>query len=90
MTAAAGVTRTRRWPGRLAWALLGLAILELAVAVWVDQLLRQTGRPDLVFLTPSAFAPVLGAVSTAAVGRCWPVADLTIPWAGCCSPSASP
>jgi hypothetical protein len=68
VTAAAGVTRMRRWPGRLAWALLGVAILELAVAVWADQLLRQTGRPDLVILTPSAFPPVLGAVSTAAVG----------------------
>jgi hypothetical protein len=68
VTAAVGVTRTRRWPGRLAWALWALAILELAVAVWVDQLLRQASRPDLVFLTPTAFPPVLGAVSTAAVG----------------------
>jgi hypothetical protein len=58
----------RRWPAGLAWALWVLAILELAVAVWVDQLLRLTGRPDLVFLTPSAIPPVLGAVSTAAVG----------------------
>ena len=60
VTAAAGVTRTRRWPGRLAWALWALAVLELAVAVWVDQLLRQTGRPDLVFLTRRPSPPCSG------------------------------
>ena len=37
-------------------------------AVWLDQLLRQTGRPELVVLNPTAFAPVLGALSTATVG----------------------
>src|SRR4029450_8956657 len=30
--------------------------------------IRQTGRPELVVLDPTAFAPVLGAVSTATVG----------------------
>src|SRR5215207_977887 len=43
-------------------------ILGLVVLVWLDQLLRQTGRPELVVLNPTAFAPVLGAVSTATVG----------------------
>jgi hypothetical protein len=38
------------------------------VLVWLDQLLRRTGRPELVVLNPTAFAPVLGAVSTATVG----------------------
>jgi hypothetical protein len=27
-------------------------ILGLVVLVWLDQLLRQTGRPELVVLTP--------------------------------------
>jgi len=68
VTAAAGVTRTRWWPGRLAWMLWALAMLGLAVCVWLDQLLRQTGRPELAVLTPSAISPVLGAVIVATVG----------------------
>jgi hypothetical protein len=54
-----------RW---LAWGLWTLTILGLVVLVWLDQLLRRTGRPELVVLNPTAFAPVLGAVSTAMVG----------------------
>jgi hypothetical protein len=68
VTAAAGVTRTRWWPVRLAWMLWALAMLGLAVCVWLDQLLRQTGRPELAVLTPSAISPVLGAVIVATVG----------------------
>jgi hypothetical protein len=68
VTAAAGVTRTRWWPARLAWTLWVLAMLWLAVCVWLDQLLRQTGRPELAVLTPSAISPVLGAVIVATVG----------------------
>jgi hypothetical protein len=45
-----------------------LNLLGLVVLVWLDQLLRQTGRAELVVLKPTAFAPVLGAVSTATVG----------------------
>jgi hypothetical protein len=52
----------------LAWGLFTLTILGLVVLVWLDQLLRQTDRPELVVLNPTAFAPVLGAVSTATVG----------------------
>ena len=70
VTAAAGVTRTRWWPGRLAWTLWALAMLGLAVCVWLDQLLRQTGRPKLAVLNPSAISPVLGAVIVATVE--WP------------------
>jgi hypothetical protein len=55
----------RSW---LAWMLWALAIVGLGVTVWLDQLLRQTGRPELVVLVPSAIAPVLGTVSTATVG----------------------
>jgi hypothetical protein len=58
-----------RWrPTLLAWGLWTLTILGLVVLVWLDQLLRQTDRPELVVLNPTAFAPVLGAVSTATVG----------------------
>jgi hypothetical protein len=61
-------TRSRWRPTWLAWGLWTLAMLGLVVLVWLDQLLRQTGRPELVVLNPTAFAPVLGAVSTATVG----------------------
>ena len=47
------------------WA---LAVLGLVLVVWLDQLLRQTGRPELVVLVPSAVPPLLGTVSTATVG----------------------
>jgi hypothetical protein len=53
---------------RLAWTLWGLAMLGLALVVWFDQLVRRAGRPDLVVVTLDAVAPLLGAVSAAAVG----------------------
>jgi hypothetical protein len=62
------VARARWWLAGLAWALWALAMLGLAVLVWLDQLLRQTAQPELVVLTPTALAPVLGAVSVATVG----------------------
>ena len=68
VTAVIGGTRTRWRPTWLAWGLWTLTILGLVVLVWLDQLLRQTGRPELVVLNPTAFAPVLGAVTTATVG----------------------
>ena len=68
MTAVAGGTRTRWRPTLLAWGLWTLNLLGLVMLVWLDQLLRQTDRPELVVLNPTAFAPVLGAVSTATVG----------------------
>jgi hypothetical protein len=52
----------------LAWALWALVILGIAMVVRLDQLLRQFARPELVVLTPKAFPPVLGALSTATVG----------------------
>jgi hypothetical protein len=58
-----------RWgPARLAWALWVLAMLSVPVAAWLDHLLRQAGRPDLLELTPTAIPPVLGAGSAATVG----------------------
>src|SRR6266542_2813849 len=59
----------RRWrPVGLAWALWALAMLSVPMAAWLDHLLRQAGRPDLLELTPTAIPPVLGAVSAATVG----------------------
>jgi hypothetical protein len=68
VTAVVRVAGPRWRPGLLAWALWALAILGVAVVVWLDQLLRQTGRPDVLVLTPTAIAPVLGAVIVATVG----------------------
>src|SRR6266581_5679709 len=59
----------RRWrPAGLAWALWALAMLSVPVAAWLDHLLREAGRADLLELTPTAIPPVLGAVSAATVG----------------------
>jgi hypothetical protein len=60
VTSATRLARTRWWPAGLAWALWALAILGLAVAVWLDQLLRRIGRPDLLILTPTAIPPCSG------------------------------
>jgi hypothetical protein len=68
VTSVVGRGRPRRWPAVLAWALWALVLLGVAVVVWLDQLLRQTARPELVVLTPKALPPVLGALSTATVG----------------------
>jgi hypothetical protein len=68
VTTATRRARPRWWPAGLAWALWALAMLGLAVFVWLDQLLRQAGRSELVVLIPTAIPPVLGAVSTATVG----------------------
>jgi hypothetical protein len=68
MTAVAREPRPRRRPAGLAWMLWALAMLGLAVTVWLDQLLRQVARPELLVLTPTAIPPVLGAVSVATVG----------------------
>jgi hypothetical protein len=68
VTEVARRARPRRWPGVVAWALWALVLLGVVVVVWLDQLLRQTARPELVVLTPKAFPPVLGALTTATVG----------------------
>ena len=68
MTAVTRGTRPRWCPTLLAWGLWTLNLLGLVVLVWLDQLLRQTGRAELVVLNPTAFAPVLGAITTATVG----------------------
>jgi hypothetical protein len=59
----------RRRPAVLAWALWGLTLLALAAAAWLDRLLRQAGRSDLVQRdVEGATYAVLGLVSTATVG----------------------
>jgi hypothetical protein len=52
----------------LAWALWALSLLGLAVAFWLDQLLRQVGRPELATLQPSSVPLLVAAVSAATVG----------------------
>src|SRR5215213_11107604 len=68
LTAVTRGTRVGWRPTWLAWGLWTLTILGLVLLVWLDQLLRRTDRPELVVLNPTAFAPVLGALSTATVG----------------------
>jgi hypothetical protein len=58
----------RWWPAWLAWGLWALTLLCLAVVSWLDRLLRQAGRADLVVLTPDAVALLLGSLSAATVG----------------------
>ena len=58
----------RWWPAGLAWTLWGLGMLGLVAVPWLDRLLRQAGRPDLIQLTPDTAPPVLAMVSGATVG----------------------
>ena len=48
VTSATRVVRPRRWPGVVAWTLWALAMVAWLVIPWLDQQLRQAGRPDLV------------------------------------------
>ena len=68
MTSTAGPGRPRRWTAGLAWALWLASLLCLAVVPWLDQLLRQAGRADLVQFTSDVAIPVLAVVSSATVG----------------------
>ncbi len=69
MTSPAGPGRPRRWTAGLAWALWLASLLCLAAVPWLDELLRQAGRADLVqFIFPDVAIPVLAVVSSATVG----------------------
>jgi hypothetical protein len=69
MTSTARPGRPRRWTAGLAWALWLASLLCLAAVPWLDELLRQAGRADLVqFVFPDVAIPVLAAVSSATVG----------------------
>jgi hypothetical protein len=52
----------------LAWTLLGLILVGLLVAVWMDELLRRAGRPDLVSIGGDAVPYLLAMVSAGTVG----------------------
>jgi hypothetical protein len=58
----------RWWPGELAWALWVLTLLGLATTAWLDQLLRQAGRPELSWLGAGNAASVGAAVIAATIG----------------------
>jgi hypothetical protein len=60
--------RPRSRAAVLAWALWVLNLLALAAVPWLDRLLRQAGRADLVQLTPGTAFPVVAMVSAATVG----------------------
>ncbi|HEX8134444.1 MAG TPA: hypothetical protein VF880_13595, partial [Actinomycetes bacterium] len=73
MSPAARPAPPRRWPAALAWALAGLAVLALAPAIRLEQLLRAAGLPgDIPASTAMAVAVtvavILAIVSAAAVG----------------------
>jgi hypothetical protein len=57
-----------RWPAALAWALWALTRLGLAVAAWLDLLLRQAGGPDLASPGAAIIPEVVAAVTAATVG----------------------
>jgi hypothetical protein len=67
-TPAARAGRARRWQTALAWTLWALGMLALAGVPWLDRLLRQAGRPDLVQLTPGTIPAVLSMLSASTVG----------------------
>jgi hypothetical protein len=58
----------RWWPGGLAWALWVLTLLGLVTTAWLDQLLRQAGRPELSWLGAGNAALVGAAVIAATIG----------------------
>ena len=69
MTSTAGPGRPRRWTAGLAWALWLASLLCLAAVPWLDELLRQAGRADLVqFTFPDVTIPVLAMVTSVTVG----------------------
>ena len=58
----------RWWLGALAWPLCGLSFLGVAATVWLDQLLRQAGRPEFVSIGAGAVALTGATVIAAVVG----------------------
>jgi hypothetical protein len=65
VTPAARWARPRRWPGVVAWTVWALTMVACLVIPWLDQQLRQAGRPDL---TQWDLRPGVGLVSAATIG----------------------
>jgi hypothetical protein len=65
VTPATRWARPRRWPGVVAWTLWALAMVACLVIPWLDQQLRQAGRPEL---TQWDLRPGVAAVTVATVG----------------------
>jgi hypothetical protein len=57
-----------RWPAYLALALWLACLLALAASAWLDHLLRQAGRPELVQLDAGGASVVVAAISAATAG----------------------
>ena len=75
----------RWWAAGVAWALWTLAVLGLAATAWLDQLLRQAGRPELAQLRGGGVAVVLSAASAATAGAVLASRRPRHPSAGCWS-----
>jgi hypothetical protein len=65
VTPDARLARPRRWPGVVAWTVWALAMAVWLVIPWLDDRLRQAGRPDL---TQWDLRPGVALVSAATVG----------------------
>jgi hypothetical protein len=64
-----GASKGPSRPAVLAWGLWALVPLSILALVWLDQLLRRAGRPDLALLGTSDIpAFVVGMLSAATVG----------------------
>jgi hypothetical protein len=61
-------------------------MLGLAAVTWLDRLLRQAGRPDLVLWTAGSAGEVLAIVSALTVGLVLAARRPSTPSAGCCWP----
>jgi hypothetical protein len=57
-----------QWPAGLAWALWALAMLGIPVTVWLDQLLRRAGMPELTWSQAGGVALEMAAASATTVG----------------------
>jgi len=68
VTRAARGAWPRRWSGVGASALWALIMLGLAVAAWLDHLLRQAGSSEVAWLKAGNVPAVVAAVSAATVG----------------------
>ncbi len=65
MIRAVRLARPGWWPGVAAWMLWALVMVVCLVVPWLDQPLRQAGRPDLVQWDAR---PGVAAVSAATIG----------------------